>query len=96
MLEKAQPTYVQFFNWLYRKHRKLLVTLTYDACSIKMRRVKTPSCRKCDAEKETFVHILCECLALEKDRTESLGRAQMDLDELKKMRQRGFAHCKPN
>ncbi len=39
----------------------------------KMRRTRTPSCRICNAEKETSVDILCECLALEKIRMQTLG-----------------------
>ncbi len=36
-----------------------------------MRRAKTPSCRRCGAEKETSVHILCECPVLEKVRMQT-------------------------
>ncbi len=41
----------------------------------KMRRVKTSSCRRCGAEKETLVHILCECPVLEKIRIQILASA---------------------
>ncbi len=37
----------------------------------KMRAI-TPSCRRCNAEKETSVHILCECPVLEKVRMQTL------------------------
>ncbi len=49
----------------------------------KMRRAKTPSCRRCDAEKEMSVHILCECPVLEKVRMQTLGFARMDPKQIK-------------
>ncbi len=51
----------------------------------KMRRAKTPSCR-CGAEKETLVHILCECPKLEKIRMQTLGFVRMDPDQIKEAR----------
>ncbi len=51
--------------------------------------VKILTCRKCGADRETSVHIHSECLPLEKERTEVLGRAQMNLGQLKKMIQSG-------
>ncbi len=47
-----------------------------------MSRAKTLSCRRCGAEKETSVHILCEWLALEKIRMQTLGFARMDPDQI--------------
>ncbi len=44
----------------------------------KMRRVKTPACRIYGAEKETSLHILCECPVLEKVRMQTLDFARMD------------------
>ncbi len=41
-----------------------------------MRRAKTRSRRRCGAEKETSVHILCECPALEKGKDADLGLYQ--------------------
>ncbi len=38
---------------------------------------------KCDTEKETSVHILCGCLALEKSRMQILGFARMDPEQIK-------------
>ncbi len=51
----------------------------------KMRRVKTPSCR-CNAERETSVHILCECPTLEKIRMPTFGFASVDSDQIKEAR----------
>ncbi len=42
----------------------------------KMERKGTPACRNCGAEEKTSVHILCEFLALEKERTNALGMAK--------------------
>ncbi len=66
------------------KHCRMLVGLLAGHINLhymlhKMRRGKIPSCR-CGAEKETFEHILCECLALEKIRMHTLGFARMDPD----------------
>ncbi len=52
----------------------------------KMRRAKTPPCRRCGAEKETLVHILCECPVLEKVRMQTLGFARMDPEQIKEVR----------
>ncbi len=49
----------------------------------KMRRAKTPSCRRCRAEKETFVHILRVSPMLEKIRMRTLGCARIDLEKIK-------------
>ncbi len=56
----------------------------------KMRRAKTPSCRRCGAEKETSVNILCECPVLEKVRMQALGFARMDPDQIKEARLSGI------
>ncbi len=55
----------------------------------KMRRAKTPSCRRCGAEKETSVHILCECPVLEKVRIGTLGFTRMDPERIKEARLSG-------
>ncbi len=52
----------------------------------KMRIAKTPSCRRCGAEKETSVHILCEYLVLEKVRMQTLGFSRMDPEKIKEER----------
>ncbi len=56
----------------------------------KMRRAKTPSCRRCGAEKETSVHILCECPMLEKVGMQTLGFARMDREQIKEARLSGI------
>ncbi len=56
----------------------------------KMKSAKTPSCRRCGAEKETSVHILCECLAMEKLRMQTYGFARMDLEQTKEARLSGI------
>ncbi len=80
--------YVQFISKLDRKHCRMLVGLLTGHINLqymlhKMRRAKTPSCRRCGAEKETLVHILCECLLLEKVRMQTLGFARMDPEQIK-------------
>ncbi len=52
----------------------------------KMRRAKTLSCRRYGAEKETSVHILCECLVLEKVRMRTLDFARMGPEQIKEAR----------
>ncbi len=52
----------------------------------KMRRAETRSCRRCDAEKETSVHILCECPVLEEERMQTLGFTGMDPEQIKEAR----------
>ncbi len=56
----------------------------------KMRRAKTLSCRRCGAEKETSVHILCECPVLEKVRMQTLNFARMDPEQIKEARLNGI------
>ncbi len=56
----------------------------------KMRRAKTSSCRRCGAEKETSVHILCECPVLEKVRMQTLGCTRMDPEQIKEARLSGI------
>ncbi len=56
----------------------------------KMRRAKTPSCRRCGAEKETLVHILCECPVLEKVRMQTLGFARMYPEQIKEVKLSGI------
>ncbi len=67
-------------NWAYRSAVMLH----------KMRREKTPSCRRCGAEKEMSVHIPCGCLALEKLRMQTLGFARMDPEQIKEVRLSGI------
>ncbi len=49
----------------------------------KMKGAKISSCRRCGAEKETSVHILCEYLVLEKIRLQTLSVARMDPEPIK-------------
>ncbi len=46
-------------------------------------RAKTLSRRRSGAEKETSVHILCECTVLEKIRMQTLGFARMNQKQKK-------------
>ncbi len=56
----------------------------------KMRRANSPSCRRCGAEKKTAVHILGECVVLEKVRMQTLGFARMDPEQIKEARLSGI------
>ncbi len=57
----------------------------------KMRRANPPpSCRRCGAEKETSVHILCECPVLEKVRMQTLCFTRMDPEQIKEARLSGI------
>ncbi len=49
----------------------------------KMRRAKTPSCRRYGAEEETSVHIRCQCSMLEKVSMQTLEFARMDPEQIK-------------
>ncbi len=49
----------------------------------KMRRVKTPSCRRCGTKKETLVYIQCGCPTLENLRMQTLGFARMDTEQIR-------------
>ncbi len=65
-LEGPTDRYIQFKSKLDRKHCRMLIGLLTGHINLqhmlhKMRRAKTPSCRRCGAEKEKSVHILCEC-----------------------------------
>ncbi len=55
-----------------------------------MRRAKTPSRRRCGAEKETSVHILCEWPVLEKVRMQTLGFARVDTEQIKEAKLSGI------
>ncbi len=48
----------------------------------------SPSCRKCSAEKETSVYILCTCATSERVSNKTPGRAQIELDQIKEVRLR--------
>ncbi len=56
----------------------------------KMRKANTLSCRRCGAEKETSVHILCECSVLEKVRMQTLSFARIDPEQMKEARLSGI------
>ncbi len=80
---------------LDRKHCRLLVELLTGHINLrymlhKMERMKTTTCRTYGAEKETLVHILCNCLALEKEKTEVLDTDQMDPDQFMEVRLSGI------
>ncbi len=82
-LEELTDRYVQFISKLDRNHCRMLVGLLTGHINLqymlhKMRRAKTPSCRRCGAEKETSVHILWECPVLEKVRMQTLCFTRMD------------------
>ncbi len=70
-LEGPTNRYVQFISKLNRKHCRTSVEPLTSHINLqymlhKVRRAKTTLCRRCGAEKETSVHILRECLAVEK------------------------------
>ncbi len=86
---------VQFISKLDRKHCRMLVGLLTRHINLqymlhKMRRAKTPSCRRCGVEKETSVHIPCECPVLENVRMQTLGFAKMDPEQIKETRLSGI------
>ncbi len=94
-LEGPIDRYVKFISKLGRKHCRMLVRLLTGHINLqymlhKMRRAKTPSCRRCGAEKETAVHILCECPVSEKVRMQTLGFARMDPEQIKEARLSGI------
>ncbi len=83
--ESEGPTnkYIQFISKLDWRHCRMLVGLITGHISqqfmlYKTRREKTPSCRRCGAEKGTSLHILCEYPELEKIRMQTLSFARMD------------------
>ncbi len=87
-LEGPTDRYVRFISKLDGKHCRMLVGLLTGHINLqcmlhKMRRAKTPSCRRCGAEKETLVHILCECPVLEKVRMQTFGFTRMDPEQIK-------------
>ncbi len=94
-LEGQTDRYVQFISQLDRKHCRMFIGLLTVHINLqymlhKLRRAKTPSCRRYGAEKETSVHILCECPVLEKVRMHTLGFARMDLEEIKEATMSGI------
>ncbi len=87
--------YVHFISKLGRKHCRMLIRLLTGHINLqymlrKMRRAKTPSCRKCGAEKETSVYILSEYPVLGKVKMQTLGFARMDLERIKETRLSGI------
>ncbi len=94
-LEGPTDRYVHFISKLDRKHCRMLVGLQTRHINLqymlhKMRRAETPSCRRCGAEKETSVHILCECPVLEKVRMQTLDFPRMDPEQIKEARLSGI------
>ncbi len=90
-LEGPNDRYVQFIS----KHCIMLVGLLTVHMNLryilhKMRRAKTPSCRRYGADKETSVHILCKYTVLEKVRMQILDFAMMDLEQIKEARLSGI------
>ncbi len=88
-MKKIRPT--EFVWKLNRKHCRMLARLLTRHVDMnymlhKMETVKSPSSRKCGAEKETSVYILRECSALERVRRKTLGRARMEPDQIKEVR----------
>ncbi len=93
--EGPTDRYLQFISKLDRKHCRMLIGLLTRHIDLqymlhKVRKAKTHSCRRCGAEKETSVHILCECPVLEKVRMQTLGFATMDLEQIKEARLSGI------
>ncbi len=87
-LEAPTDRYVQFISNMDRKHCRMLVgfltghiSLQFMQCT--MWRAKTSLCRRCGIEKETLVHVLCECPMLEKVRMQTLSFARMDPEQIK-------------
>ncbi len=94
-LEGPTDGYVQFISKLDRKHCRMLIELLTGHINLqymlhKMRRAKIPSCRRCGAEKETSVHILCECPVLEKVRMQTLGCTRMDPEQIRGEAERDY------
>ncbi len=54
----------------------------------KMRRAKTPACRRCNAEKKMLVHIFCGCPEIEK-LMQTLSFARTDTEQIKEARLSG-------
>ncbi len=87
-LEGPTDRYVQFISKLDGKHCRMLVGLLTRHVNLQYMlhkmRAKTFSCRRCGAEKETSVHILCECpvlnlrLCQDGSRTNKRGEAERD------------------
>ncbi len=50
----------------------------------------TPSCGRCGAEKETLVHILCECPGLDKVRMQTMSFTRLDPEQIKEARLSGI------
>ncbi len=94
-LEGPTDRYVQFISKLDRKHCTMLIGLLTGHINLqymlhKMRRAKTTLCRRYGAEKETSVHILCECPVLEKVRMQTLGCTRMGPEQIKEARLSGI------
>ncbi len=94
-LEGPTDRYIQFISKLDRKHCRMLIGLLTGHINLqymlhKMRGAKSPLCRRCGAEKETTVHILCECPVLEKVKMQTLGFTRMDLEQIKEARLSGI------
>ncbi len=93
-LEGSTDRYAKFISKLDRKHCRMLVGLLTEHINLqymlhKMRRAKTPACRRCGAEKEITIHILYECPLLKKVRMQTLGFARIDPEQIKEARLSG-------
>ncbi len=92
--EGPTDRYVQYISKLDRKHCRMLVGLLTGHINLQhmlhKMRAKTPSFRRCGAEMETLVHILCECPVLEKVRIQTLGFARMNPEQIKEARLSGI------
>ncbi len=94
-LDGPTERYIQFISKLDRKHCRMLVGLLNRHVNLqymlhKKRRAKTPSCRRCGAEKETLVHVLCVDPVSEKVWMQTLGFARTDLGQIKEARLNGI------
>jgi hypothetical protein len=47
--------------------------------------INNPTCRKCDTERETSVHILCECETLSSLRSAHLGSFYLEPEDIRKL-----------
>ncbi len=90
-LEGPTDRYVQFISKLNRKHYRMLVEFLTGHINLqymlhKMRRAKTPACRRCGAKKVTSVsvHFLCEYQELKKVRMRTLDFTRMDPEQKKR------------
>ncbi len=91
-LREPTDSFVQFISKLDRKHCRMLLGFLTRHVNLqymlhKMRRAKTPLCRRYGVEKGTSAHSLSECVALEKIRIHTYGFT-MDSEKVQETRMR--------